>query len=485
MATWQPSVNSGGFLGSIGQFNDNAPRASDANPVINSINQSNELARSGANNMGLQALNGLVGLAGIYQENKAKERLGEFQKAWGEAMANNDTDTMKGLFAEFPEMEAQIGKGMEGIHADVRKSTSDLALGYYAAVVSGKPEEFVIKNADKMRQYGFDPQVALSMAKENPSAAREYAVALGMSAEGSPELFINKINADENRKVTVRGQDISAETARRGQSLNYQSSMTGHNLSAQRLSLDKEKFEFEQQQAIQKSQSLIEDAPKLSVNMEKNIETAVTDASNSRNSANSMMSLATQFRKEVPKSGLAGNVNNTVNQLMGSDTAMRDLRIRQSALVNNQVLKFLPPGPATDRDVEIVREGAPTTMDNPEVVARWLESMARMEQRSAAFNDFKAEWFSANGNPGQSRSDREILGMQVNKGESLNVAAKRYMASYEKELPQLGTPSTQQTNNTNGQHGGGQSGSIPEGTTATNPKTGQKIIFRGGQWQPI
>lgn len=28
-------------------------------------------------------------------------------------------------------------------------------------------------------------------------------------------------------------------------------------------------------------------------------------------------------------------------------------------------------------------------------------------------------------------------------------------------------------------------GTIPEGATATNPQTGQKIIFKGGQWQPL
>lgn len=442
MATWNQNINSGGFLGGIGQVNDNAPRASDVNPTLGLIRENNDLQRSGANNWGLQGLAGLSGVAQVMNEQKQQERLKEFQGKWGQAMANNDTDTMKGLFAEYPEMEAQIGKGMDGINADVRKSMSDLALGYHAAIVSGKPEEFIRANADKMRQYGFDPQVALSMAKENPNAAREYAVGLGMMAEGSPELFINKVNNDANREIkrdelaeTTRNNNMTNERGIRGHNLNYQSAMAGHNIAAQRLALDKEKFSFEQQQANLKAKTLIEDSPKLSVNMEKNIETAVTDASSSRNSANSMMSLADQFRQEIPKAGLAGNITNTVNQLMGSDTAMRDLRIRQNALVNNQVIKFLPPGSASDSDVKIVREGVPTSMDNPEVVARWLDSMARMEQRSAAFNDFKAEWFSANGNPGQARTDREIMGMQVKKGESLNTAAKRYMVNYEKELP--------------------------------------------------
>lgn len=32
---------------------------------------------------------------------------------------------------------------------------------------------------------------------------------------------------------------------------------------------------------------------------------------------------------------------------------------------------------------------------------------------------------------------------------------------------------------------GGSGGSVKEGTTATNPHTGQKIIFKGGQWRPM
>lgn len=247
MATWNQNINSGGFLGGIGQVNDNAPRASDVNPTLGLIRENNDLQRSGANNWGLQGLAGLSGVARVMNEQQQQERLKEFQGKWGQAMANNDTDTMKGLFAEYPEMEAQIGKGMDGINADVRKSMSDLALGYHAAIVSGKPEEFIRANADKMRQYGFDPQVALSMAKENPNAAREYAVGLGMMAEGSPELFINKVNSDANREIkrdelaeTTRNNNMTNERGIRGQNLDYQSAMTGHSIAAQRLQLDRD-----------------------------------------------------------------------------------------------------------------------------------------------------------------------------------------------------------------------------------------------------
>uniref|UniRef100_UPI001F202870 phage DNA ejection protein n=2 Tax=Proteus TaxID=583 RepID=UPI001F202870 len=102
MATWQPS-NGAGFLGSIGLNNSNAPQASDANFVVDSINRSNEIARTGGNNILLQGLQGLKEIKDTIGEYQAQERLGEFQKAWGEAYANSDRDGMRKLLATYPE----------------------------------------------------------------------------------------------------------------------------------------------------------------------------------------------------------------------------------------------------------------------------------------------------------------------------------------------------------------------------------------------
>ena len=55
MATWQQDINSGGFLAGIGTQNENAPKASDINATLGLIRENNELARSGANNVGLNS----------------------------------------------------------------------------------------------------------------------------------------------------------------------------------------------------------------------------------------------------------------------------------------------------------------------------------------------------------------------------------------------------------------------------------------------
>lgn len=235
MATWQPSVNSGGFLGSIGQFNDNAPRASDANPVINSINQSNELARSGANNMGLQALNGLVGLAGIYQENKAKERLGEFQKAWGEAYANSDRDGMRQLLATYPEYAQAITGGMQGVSADVRESLGNLSSGYRNAVMNGNATDYVRQNADTFRRLGIDPMEAVSIAEKDPKAAVQLADHIGMSSLGIDDYF-NLQDKQLGRQIDQGRLDEQIRSNQAGEALTregHQIQVSGQNISAQ------------------------------------------------------------------------------------------------------------------------------------------------------------------------------------------------------------------------------------------------------------
>jgi hypothetical protein len=103
-------------------------------------------------------------------------------------------------------------------------------------------------------------------------------------------------------------------------------------------------------------------------------------------------------------------------------------------VLNSQALKFLPPGPATDRDMELAREGVPTNMDDPSLVSNWLKAQARNERRVAAFNDFRAEWISAQGNPGQAKADANISGLDVRKGDSFASAAKRYMKQAEADL---------------------------------------------------
>ncbi|HEB4072663.1 TPA: phage DNA ejection protein, partial [Escherichia coli] len=447
MATWQGT--NGGLLAGIGGVNSNAPSVNDIGNTLQLIRQNNDIDRSGANNVGLTALQGLSGIAGVFQQEKQAQRQKEFQQAYANAYASGDRGALRQLATQYPDQIESVRKGMGFIDEDQRNSIGTLAAG--ARLASSSPEamqSWLQNNAKELTRVGVDPNSVAQMYQQNPSGFGEFVDHLGMAALGPIDYF-NVQDKMAGREIdrgrlaeTIRSNQAGEALQARGQNLSYQSAMTGHNIAAQRLALDQQEFGFKMQQAQEKAQQLISEAPKLSVNMEKGIETAVNNATASSNSANSMSALAQQFRAEKPTTGLFGNAQNMFAKLTGSDTTLRDLRIRQNALVNSQVLKFLPPGPATDKDVEIVRQGAPTDMDNPETVARWLDAMANLERRNAQFNEFKAEWMSANGNPGQSRNGGQILGLDVKKGESLGSAVKRYMSMNTDAAPaQDSTPS--------------------------------------------
>ncbi len=434
MATWQGT--NGGLLAGIGGVNSNAPSVNDIGNTLQLIRQNNDIERSGANNVGLTALQGLSGIAGVFQQEKQAQRQKEFQQAYANAYASGDRGALRQLATQYPDQIESVRKGMGFIDEEQRNSIGTLAAG--ARLASSSPEamqSWLQNNAKELTRVGVDPNSVAQMYQQNPSGFGEFVDHLGMAALGPIDYF-NVQDKMAGREIdrgrlaeTIRSNQAGEALQARGQNLSYQSAMTGHGLAAERLALDKQKFGFEVQQAQKKADELINAAPKLSVNMEKAIEKSAGDAAASRNAADSMTTLADTLEKEKPTPGLFGNAENMFTKLTGQDNYLRDMRIRFNQLANAQATKLLPPGPASDKDIEFARKGIPSETDNPMVMARWLRGMAKMESNNAKFNEFRSEWMSANGSPGQSDRNRNIMGMDVKKGESLNSAAKRFLSS--------------------------------------------------------
>ncbi|EPR8059320.1 phage DNA ejection protein [Escherichia coli] len=437
MATWQQGINSGGFLAGIGGQNSNAPKASDVSEALAYIRQNNEMERSGRNNIGLQALQGLGSVAQTYQAAKQQEVDAAFQKEYAAAIQSGDRQQVRDLMTKYPGQLEKIQSGMKWADEDQRDEIGNLAAGGQIASMMGGDafSKWIGNNATRLSNQGVDPQQLLSMYQKDPQATSQLIGQYGQFALGHEKYWdlqdkmVGRQQEQQRINETIRNNDMTNARAIRGQNLSYQSAMTGHGLAAERLALDKQKFGFEVQQAQKKAEELINAAPKLSVNMEKAIEKSAGDAAASRNAADSMTTLADTLEKEKPTPGLFGNAENMFSKLTGQDNYLRDMRIRFNQLANAQATKLLPPGPASDKDIEFARKGIPSETDNPMVMARWLRGMAKMESNNAKFNEFRSEWMSANGSPGQSDRNRNIMGMDVKKGESLNSAAKRFLSS--------------------------------------------------------
>lgn len=227
MATWQGS--NGGLLAGIGGVNSNAPSVNDIGNTLQLIRQNNDIERSGANNVGLTALQGLSGIAGVFQQEKQAQRQKEFQQAYANAYASGDRGALRQLATQYPDQIESVRKGMGFIDEDQRNSIGTLAAG--ARLAASSPEamqSWLQNNAKELTRVGVDPNNVAQMYQQNPSGFGEFVDHLGMAALGPIDYF--------NVQDKMAGREIDrgrlAETIR--------SNKAGEGLKAQSIAVSRE-----------------------------------------------------------------------------------------------------------------------------------------------------------------------------------------------------------------------------------------------------
>ncbi len=191
MATWQQGINSGGFLAGIGAQNENAPKASDINATLGLIRENNELARSGANNVGLTALRGLAGVADIYKQQQQQERKAAFQKGYADAYASGDREQMRNLITAFPEEFEEVRKGMGYVDDAQRDDFGNLALKAQVASSLGPGAfgRFMMDSEKEMRRLGIPPETIAEMQVNDPQGFQHFAGNLALFSLGHEKYF--------------------------------------------------------------------------------------------------------------------------------------------------------------------------------------------------------------------------------------------------------------------------------------------------------
>ncbi|MEX2986818.1 phage DNA ejection protein [Serratia fonticola] len=243
MATWQQG-NSGGLLGGIGQVNANAPQSSDINATLGLIRDNNDFARSGGNNVALTGLQGLVGVAEQYQQQKQKEALGAFNQAHADAWKTGDTSKLRDFAVANPAFVAQAQQAVAGLNEQQRADIGTQAAGLRMAIAQG-PEAFakyVTSNAPSLARIGADPNSILQMGIQSPEQAQHLVDTIGMASLGGKDYF-DTIDKQQGRVIDrdklaeqVRSNKAGEGLQARGQDVQIR----GQNISAQNAALDRE-----------------------------------------------------------------------------------------------------------------------------------------------------------------------------------------------------------------------------------------------------
>ncbi|EFN7379570.1 acyltransferase [Escherichia coli] len=338
MATWQGT--NGGLLAGIGGVNSNAPSVNDIGNTLQLIRQNNDIERSGANNVGLTALQGLSGIAGVFQQEKQAQRQKEFQQAYANAYASGDRGALRQLATQYPEQIESVRKGMGFIDEDQRNSIGTLAAG--ARLASSSPEamqSWLQNNANELARVGVDPNNVAQMYQQNPSGFGEFVDHLGMAALGPIDYF-NVQDKMAGREIdrgrlaeTIRSNQAGEALTARGQDIQIR----GRNISAQNAALSREIQRAELQEkaldrqiARESNQLKLEELKQKQADVRQKADIARADRQAAAQGAVDTFSTALDSLNEIEQSpGLskAVGIRSAFPTVPGSDAANFEARL--------------------------------------------------------------------------------------------------------------------------------------------------------------
>ncbi|HBN7439296.1 TPA: DNA transfer protein [Escherichia coli] len=447
MATWQQGINSGGFLAGIGTQNENAPKASDINATLGLIRENNELARSGANNVGLTALRGLAGVADIYKQEQQRKAISAFNKVHADAWASGDPSGLFKFAQENPAFVAQAQQAFSGLNEQQRNDMGDLAMRANVALSQG-PEaysKFITDNKDRLNRVGANADWMIQTGIQNPEQLSHMLTTMTLGAVG-PDKMLDYQDKMVGRQLEKGRLDESIRQADMENARGWANIQNAQLDRAQRAQMHSDEMGLKLMELGQKG--------KPSADLIKGLNSDITNFGKNYNSvraaANSLQALS--------------KVNTGAAQL---------------GIIFNY-MKSLDPQ-------SVVREGEQVQVMRSDGI--WGQIKGYVDQLNAG-----------NGLSQEAR-DNIVNAAKINAnamGQQFNQQVDEYLDTYGDTIPQglkksLGRRKAKLFDDVPAQPtpqgGNGQTKAAPswisEGATATNPKTGQKLIYRNGQWQPM
>ncbi|EFH4099117.1 DNA transfer protein [Escherichia coli] len=341
MATWQQGINSGGFLAGIGTQNENAPKASDINATLGLIRENNELARSGANNVGLTALRGLAGVADIYNQEQQQKAISAFNKVHADAWASGDPSGLFKFAQENPAFVAQAQQAFSGLNDQQRNDMGDLAMRANVALSQG-PEvysKFITDNKDRLNRVGANADWMIQTGIQNPEQLSHMLTTMSLGALGPEKAFAvqDKMagrEIDRGRLAeTIRSNQAGEALTARGQDIQIR----GQNISAQNAALSREIQRAELQEkaldrqiARESNQLKLEELKQKQADVRQKADIARADRQAAAQGAVDTFSTALDSLNEIEQSpGLskAVGIRSAFPTVPGSDAANFEARL--------------------------------------------------------------------------------------------------------------------------------------------------------------
>lgn len=202
-------------------------------------------------------------------------------------------------------------------------------------------------------------------------------------------------------------------------------------------------------------------------------ESAVTAAA-SKQSADQYNDLAKRLDAAGGGYGAFTSARDFLNKSLGTQNSLTQLRQEYTRIRNSAAIKSLPPGVATDKDIELALKGIPPENADARTMASFLRGMGKMQDIEASVANAKTDWLASNnGVLTRAKNTFQAGDYATKPGESFNDFTQRVVQDVSKRYDPTQQPSLVQQIPTDA--------NPRPAAPAANIRSQADAILRGGQ----
>lgn len=393
------------------------------------------------------------------KEEEAKAAKEQYANDLQQTLANPTQQAWGALIAKYPGQREAFAKSAELYGKDKVQNEFWQGMEVSNALESGNPDvakakltEIVTARKNSGQPAGIYEQVLTAIDNGNITGA-----------QGATNMALSMLDPDSFQKALqnkVKAQTVGAEVAKiggeaqgavaEGKRKTYEAKQTPQRLAlesaktmaeirnidsqigerAGRLNLDRDRLQSDVEMKLyefgQKGQTLDADGRKL-------VNESVVASVAAEQASGQMEDLATRLEQAGGGYGGLSRASEWFKEATGQQNYMSELRKEYVRLKNSQAIKALPPGPATDKDIDMALKGFPSETADSATIASFLRGMAKMNNLTAATEQAKAEWVNSVGSLGRANRDVVVDGVQVPAGMSFVDFTKNYIGNKVKQ----------------------------------------------------
>jgi hypothetical protein len=382
---------------------------------------------------------------------RAEQRQAAMSQDFGTLMQKPNAASVGRFMMTYPEAAEGLKKGWDTLSGAQRQAGLRTSTDVHGLLRAGRSEDAIAllqSHQEAAKATGEDVSAypaIIDMIRTDPQHALAWSSINMATALGQEKFADNYGKIGEERRADevqpYKVQQEAADASIKGTEAQYKPTMIQSDLETQAsnrarqaaqtanevatLALNRDKLELDRDTLTSNIQVKMEELDRKGTQLDGGARQAVNAAVGESASASALAdranSLADRIRgSDIGGYGWASSFAEKAKGAFGSQNAVSGLRAEYSQLVNAQAVKSLPPGPASDKDIALAKQGFPPANASKEYLESFLRGMAKMQTAVAAGADRRANWIATNGSLAPAQRDIDVGGVRIPAGTTFN-----------------------------------------------------------------